>query len=99
MTIQKTLDDKKLTVSIEGRLDTLTAPELEEMLEPAMNGLEALVIDLTDLAYISSAGLRVLVNAAQVMEAQNGEMKVLNANADVRNIFDITGLTDALGVE
>ena len=56
-------------------------------------------MDLAQLAYISSAGLRVLVTAAQTMDEQDGQMKVLNANKDVRNIFEITGLTDALGVE
>lgn len=99
MKATKTLEGKKLTVAIEGRLDTLTAPELETELEPALAGVETLIVDLARLAYISSAGLRVLVTAAQTMDEQDGQMKVLNANKDVRNIFEITGLTDALGVE
>lgn len=99
MKATKTLEGKKLTVAIEGRLDTLTAPELKTELEPALAGVETLIVDLARLAYISSAGLRVLVTAAQTMDEQDGQMKVLNANKDVRNIFEITGLTDALGVE
>ena len=99
MTMTKKLDGNKLTVAIEGRLDTLTAPTLEAQLVPALKGIESLVIDLGDLNYISSAGIRVLLLAAQTMDAQNGEIKVINANPDVRSIFTITGLIGALGVE
>lgn len=98
MKVTKNLDNRKLTVAVEGRLDTLTAPELEKELAPALAGIESLVVDLAELAYISSAGLRVLVGAAQTMDDQDGEMAVVNANEDVKNIFDITGLTDVLGV-
>jgi len=99
MTMTKKQDGKKLTVAIEGRLDTLTAPALEEQLIPALKEIETLVIDLSDLKYISSAGIRVLLQAAQTMDAQNGEIKVINANQDVRSIFTMTGLIGALGVE
>ena len=91
-------EEKVYTLVIEGRIDTLTAPELEKELAPALAGIESLVVDLAELAYISSAGLRVLVGAAQTMDDQDGEMAVVNANEDVKNIFDITGLTDVLGV-
>ncbi len=99
MTMTKKLDGNKLTVAVEGRLDTLTAPDLEAQLLPALKGIESLVIDLGDLNYISSAGIRVLLQAAQTMDAQNGEIKVINANQDVRSIFTMTGLIGALGVE
>ncbi len=99
MNVTKSLENKKLTVVVEGRLDTLTAPDLEEELVPALEGVEALVFDLSKLAYISSAGLRVLVGAAQTMDDHSGSMSIVNANEDVRNIFDITGLADVLGVE
>ena len=99
MTMTKKLDGNKLTVAVEGRLDTLTAPDLESQLLPALKGIESLVIDLVDLNYISSAGIRVLLQAAQTMDAQNGEIKVINANSDVRSIFTMTGLIGALGVE
>lgn len=99
MTIDKHLEGKKLTVAVEGRLDTLTAPDLEAELTPALEGIEAIEFDFARLAYISSAGLRVLVNAAQALDERDGEMRILNANSDVRNIFEITGLTDPLGVE
>ena len=99
MTMTKKQDGKKLTVNVEGRLDTLTAPSLEAQLLPALKDIEALVIDLKELNYISSAGIRVLVQAAQVMDSQNGEMKVVNVNPDVKSIFSMTGLINVLGVE
>ena len=99
MTMTKKQDGKKLTVAVEGRLDTLTAPALEAQLLPALKGIEDLVIDLGALNYISSAGIRVLLQAAQTMDAQNGGIKVINANKDVRSIFTMTGLTGVLGVE
>ena len=99
MNVTKSTENKKLTVAVEGRLDTLTAPDLEKELAPALDGVETLVFDLSRLAYISSAGLRVLVGAAQTMDDRGGSMSIINANEDVRNIFDITGLADVLGVK
>lgn len=99
MTMTKKQDGKKLTVAVEGRLDTLTSPTLEAQLLPALKGIEALVIDLAELNYISSAGIRVLLQAAQSMDAQNGEIKVINANQDVQSLFTMTGLTGVLHVE
>ena len=68
MNINIIQNDKELTVSVEGRLDTLTSPELEEQLEDKIDGLEKLIFDFSRLEYISSAGLRVLVGAAQAMD-------------------------------
>ena len=99
MTVTKTLEGKKLTVSIDGRLDTLSSPQLEKALEPGLEGLQSLIFDMTGLLYISSAGFRVLMNALQAMEAQNGEMAVVNVSESMREIFNISGLTDVLGVE
>ena len=99
MNVTKSLENKKLTVAVEGRLDTLTAPDLEKELLPALDGMEELMFDMSRLAYISSAGLRVLVGAAQTMDDRGGSMSIINANEDVRNIFDITGLADVLGVK
>ena len=77
MEFKTTKEDTKLTVAIAGRLDTLSAPDLEKGLEPELAGITDLVLDLKDLEYISSAGLRVLLGLAQVMEKQ-GNMKVTN---------------------
>ena len=97
MNIAKKLEDKKLTISIDGRLDTSTAPELDEELKASLDGVEELVMDFTDMEYISSAGLRVLLSAQKAMNAQ-GEMTVTGVNDTVREIFDITGFTDILTI-
>jgi len=90
--------DNELTVALEGRLDTLTSPELEEQLEPALVGVEKLIFDFAELQYISSAGLRVLLTAMQVMDEQ-GTMVVRNVCDEVRDVFEITGFIDDLTIE
>ena len=96
VTIRRT--GTELTAAIEGRLDTLTAPELEERLEPELDGTKKLVLDLSALEYISSAGLRVLLAAAKTMEEQ-GEMTVRNVCRDVMDVFELTGFADFLNIE
>ncbi|MCR4877021.1 MAG: STAS domain-containing protein [Clostridiales bacterium] len=98
MTIQKTQNGKELTVAIEGRLDTTTAPELEAELLKSMPDAERLTLDLTDLQYISSAGLRVLLSAHKAMNNKGG-MKITHVNEIVREVFDVTGFTDILNIE
>ncbi|MBQ5991779.1 MAG: STAS domain-containing protein [Clostridia bacterium] len=98
MTIQQTRNEKKLTIALEGRLDTVTAPELEAALADALEGVEELTFDFEKLDYISSAGLRVLLSAQKTMNRQ-GFMKVLHANEMIREIFDVTGFSDILTIE
>lgn len=98
MTITKTLNEKELTVALEGRLDTTTSPELENELAESLTGVETLVFDLGKLDYISSAGLRILLSAQKKMNLQGG-MKVRNVNEDIMDIFDITGFTEVLTIE
>lgn len=98
MTIQKTKNGTELTVSPEGRLDTLTAPELEAELKTSLDGVTALTLDLTKLEYISSAGLRVLLSTQKLMNKQ-GSMKVTGVQSEVMEIFDMTGFSDVLTVE
>ena len=97
MNIVKKLEGTKLTISVDGRLDTSTAPELDEELKASLDGVEMLVMDFTNMEYISSAGLRVLLSAQKVMNSQ-GEMIVTGANDTVMEIFDITGFTDILTI-
>ena len=92
-------DNEKLTVEVSGRLDTLTAPEFESKVEPQLSGIKELVVDLKDLEYISSAGLRVLMGAHKAMAAAGGTVKVLHPNAMVRGVFEITGLNSVFVVE
>ncbi len=98
MTINQTRDGGKLTVALEGRLDTTTAPQLEGELRTAVDGVTELVFDLAKLEYVSSAGLRVLLSAQKVMNKQ-GDMVIRNANSDLMDIFEVTGFVDILKIE
>ena len=98
LNIKKTKEDNKLAVAVEGRLDTATAPELEAALKEDIDGVKELVIDLTNLEYISSAGLRVLLAAQKIMMKQ-GKMVVTNPNDVISEIFEVTGFRDILTIE
>ena len=98
MTIHKIKNEKMLTIALEGRLDTLTAPELEAVLNDALAGVEELTFDFEKLDYISSAGLRVLLAAQKTMNRQ-GTMKVIHVNEMILEIFEVTGFSDILTVE
>lgn len=97
MTINKNLDGEKLTVAIEGRLDTSTAPELEKELSD-LSGVKELVLDFAKLEYVSSAGLRVLLASQKAMNAQ-GKMLIKNVNETIMEVFEITGFADILTIE
>ena len=98
LNINKTTEDKTLTVALEGRLDTTTAPQLESELKSELAGVEMLVMDFEKLEYISSAGLRVLLSAEKVMNKQ-GEMKVIHVSDVINEIFEVTGFSDILNIE
>ena len=87
-----------LTISLEGRLDTVTSPELEAELKNSMDAAESLTLDFSNLDYISSAGLRVLLSAHKLMSRKGG-MKVTNVNEIVKEVFDVTGFADILTIE
>ena len=97
MTVKKEKNGDVLTVSIEGRLDTTTAPELEAELKGALDGIAELVLDVSAMDYISSAGLRVLLSAQKTMNRQ-GEMKVTGVSEMVMEIFDVTGFSSILNI-
>ncbi len=98
MNILKTQDGTALTVALEGRLDTVTAPQLEGELRSAVNGVSELIFDLGALDYVSSAGLRVLLSAQKVMNKQ-GTMTIRNVKPEIMEIFEVTGFTDILNIE
>ena len=98
MTIQHTKENDSLTVCLEGRLDTATAPQLDAFLTENLPGVKSLTIDLKALEYISSAGLRCLLTAQKTMNKQ-GKMVVKNPNDVVSEILDITGFTEILTIE
>ena len=97
MKITKNLNGTSLTVALEGRLDTTTAPELEQSLKESMDSATELTLDFSKLDYISSAGLRVLLAAHKAMAKKSG-MKVVNANEMVKEVFDVTGFADILTI-
>ena len=96
MKIEKKLEGEKLTLTVGGRLDTNTSPELEA--ELALDGVKEIVFDLAGLEYISSAGLRVLMAAQKAMMAAGGKMSVANPNAMVKGVFDMTGLSSVFTI-
>lgn len=98
MTITKKAEGASVTLAVEGRLDTVTSPELEAELNASFAGTEELTLDFAGLEYISSAGLRVLLMAQKKMNAQ-GKMRVINVGETVGEVFDITGFSDILTVE
>ena len=98
MTIEKNLDGAALTLTLGGRLDTTTAPQLEAELKASLEGVEHLVLDFTALDYLSSAGLRVLLAAQKQMNKQ-GDMVVCHVNETIAEIFDVTGFCDILTIE
>lgn len=85
--------------TLSGRLDTTTAPELDTVLEDVLPGAKELILDLRDLEYISSAGLRVLLKAQKFMRSTNGAMKLRNVPEAVLEVFDITGFSEFLTIE
>lgn len=97
MTITRIAEGSKLTLSLEGRLDTTTAPELETAVKSELAGVEHLEFDFAGLEYISSAGLRVLLSAQKIMNKQ-GTMVVANCNDDIKEIFEVTGFSDILSI-
>lgn len=98
MKINQTRQDDTLVIALEGRLDTMTAPELEETLKTALDGVKKLTFDFEKLDYISSAGLRVLLAAQKTMH-QQGSMKVVHPNETIMEVFEVTGFTDFLVIE
>ena len=97
MTITKKQDGKNLEIALEGRLDTMTSPELETLLRADMPGADTLTLDFSKLEYVSSAGLRVLLSAHKMMSAKGG-MKVANVNEIVQEVFEVTGFSDILNI-
>ena len=97
LNIEKRTNGSELAVILEGRLDTITAPDLEKELQESLENVTELTLDFEGLEYISSAGLRVLLSAQKIMNRQ-GAMKVVHVNETIREIFDVTGFSDILTI-
>ena len=98
MNITMTKNGSALNVALEGRMDATSAPQLEALLKTEMETITDLTLDLKDLAYTSSAGLRVLLSAQKAMN-KRGSMVIRNVSDDIMEIFDMVGFTDLLNIE
>ena len=98
MEINKIKDGTALTIELEGRLDTVSAPQLETELKKSISGVETLIFDFAKLEYLSSAGLRVLLSSQKVMNRQ-GQMIIKNVNSTIMDIFEVTGFSEILTIE
>ena len=98
MKLSTTRNGTAMEIAVEGRLDTMTAPELEKVLKENLQGLTDLTLDFSNLEYISSAGLRVLLMANREL-GREGNLKITNVNEIVREVFDVTGFSDILTIE
>ena len=98
LNINKETNGNELKIALEGRLDTMSAPQLEGELKGNVDGITSLIFDINNLEYISSAGLRVLLSAQKVMNKQ-GSMVIRGANDDIMEIFEVTGFSDILDIE
>ena len=98
MEIKTTKNSGELTVALSGRLDTLTAPDLEDKLYEELDEAEKLIFDFAELEYISSAGLRVLLGAYKMMDEKGG-MLVRNVTEPVMDVFEVTGFSDVFDIE
>ncbi len=98
LNIKNNREDARLTVTLEGRLDTTTAPDLEKNLQESIQSVEELVMNFEKLDYISSAGLRVLLSAQKIMNKQGG-MKLCHVNENIMEILEVTGFVDILTIE
>ncbi len=99
LTITKNQENNVLTVFAEGRIDTATSPELDTEIRNSINGITKLVLDFSKVSYISSSGLRVLLNYHKEMSEIDGELIIRNPTEMVLEVFDVTGFESMLNIE
>ena len=99
MNVNSTKNDKTLTVTVVGSIDTVTAPELDKYLQENSEGITEIIFDFAGVDYISSAGLRVIMMTNQSMEECDGTLTVRNVNEDVMEVFEMTGFDSLLNME
>lgn len=98
MTINKTIENETAVLQVSGRLDTLTAPELDNEINAIAGDVNELVLDMKELEYTSSAGLRVILKSQKLMSVKGG-MKLINVNDDIMEVFKMTGFAEILTIE
>ena len=98
MTINKTQNGDKITLALSGRLDTTTAPKLQEALLPEFESANQIELDFSELAYVSSAGLRVLLMGEKAAKAKGGKLTLVGVSAEIMEVFEMTGFADILTI-
>ena len=98
MEIKKNQSGDSLVVELIGRLDAVTAMDLDKELKASLNGVKELIFDLAQLDYIASAGLRILLKYQKLMDKNGFEMKIKNVKAEVKEVLDMTGFSDFLNI-
>ena len=99
LNIVKTLESGKALLALEGRLDTVTSPELEIELKGILDSVDDLTLDFEKLEYVSSAGLRVLLSTQKAINKKNGSMKIVRVNDVISEVFEVTGFSEILTIE
>ena len=99
MKITKTIESDKTILTVDGRLDTTTAPELAAAIAELDDGVKTLVLDFKDLEYVSSAGLRVILSTHKKLDAEGGKLVVAHPNDMIQSIFALTGFIEILNIE
>ena len=98
MTITKTMENNKVILSIEGWLDTNSAPELGREIE-ALSDIESLILDFDKLEYIASAGLRIVMSAYKKLKGMNGEFSIIHVSSEVMEVFKLTGFDQNFDIQ
>lgn len=98
MNIEKKENGTEVTLALTGRLDTTTAPQLEEQIQESLAGAKKLILDFEQLEYLSSAGLRVLLTAHKAMVKSGGELEICHVNEIIHEVFEVTGFLDVLNI-
>ena len=98
MTIEKKIENRAMTIALDGKLDTQSSPELDKVITESLDSIDSLTIDMSHLKHISSAGLRVLLSTHKALKGKGG-MKLTNPNKTVLQIFDFTGFDDIFTIE
>lgn len=92
------LSNERLTIYLSGKINIENADDIEKSITDNIENIRELVLDFTDVAYISSSGLRMVLSVQQTIKAQNGSLYIKNANSDVKNVFDISGFQNFLNI-
>lgn len=98
MALNIKINQDEKTISLDGRLDTITAPELEKTIEKMLDNVDSLILDFKNLVYISSAGLRVILKTYKKLETKKG-LQLINVSNEVKEVFEITGFSDFLNIK